>query len=201
MRCAQFMLAHHLAKVLAYTGEADVVPKILAIMPKGDDDQPGQIDLMYALRAIDSGWTHRSEAAGAIDWFARASKWRGGSTFSGHVNNIFDATVDAFTDDEKQLAYQRGAALRADHGHEPTRSRPPPTPLAAAAAADVAAVATSARPPGALRQPGVSARRPGGIAGGTRRRAERQRGRARFHGHVRPVPPLRRRRQGRLRRI
>src|SRR4030095_1718852 len=95
----------HLAKVLAYTGEPDVIGRILAIMPKGDDDQPGQIDLMYALRAIDSGWT-AAEKTQAIDWFARSSKWRGGSTFSGHVNNIFDATIDAFTEDEKQMAYK-----------------------------------------------------------------------------------------------
>ena len=55
--CAQLMLTHHMAKVLAYTGEPDVIGKILAVMPKGDDDQPGQIDYMYALRVIDKGWT------------------------------------------------------------------------------------------------------------------------------------------------
>ena len=75
------------------------------LIPKGDVDQPGQIDLMYSLRAIDAGWT-TAQKQQAIDWFARASKWRGGSTFSGHVNNIFDATIDAFTDDEKQVAYR-----------------------------------------------------------------------------------------------
>ena len=103
--CVRFLLAHHTAKVLAYTGEADVIPAILAIMPKGDVDQPGQIDLMYALMTIDSGWT-ADQKQRAIDWFARASKWRGGSTFAGHVNNIFDATIDAFTEAEKQQAYQ-----------------------------------------------------------------------------------------------
>ena len=103
--CAQFMLAHHQAKVLAYTGEPDVIGRIFAIMPKGDEDQPGQIDLMYSIRAIDAGWTPVQKQQ-AIDWFARASKWRGGSTFAGHVNNIFDATIDAFTEEEKQAAYK-----------------------------------------------------------------------------------------------
>ena len=74
-------------------------------MPKGDEDQPGQIDLMYSIRAIDAGWTPVQKQQ-AIDWFARASKWRGGSTFAGHVNNIFDATIDAFTEEEKQAAYK-----------------------------------------------------------------------------------------------
>jgi putative heme-binding domain-containing protein len=90
--------------VLAYTGEPGVIAKVLAVMPQGDNDQPGQIGYMYALRMIDTGWTD-AEKKQMIDWFARASKWRGGSTFAGHVNNIFDATVDALTDAEKQMAY------------------------------------------------------------------------------------------------
>jgi putative heme-binding domain-containing protein len=103
--CAQYLLAHHLAKVLAYTGEPDVIDGILAIVPKGDVDQPGQIDLMYSLMNVDRGWT-KDQKQRAIDWFARASRWRGGSTFAGHVNNIFDATIDAFSEDEKQMAYK-----------------------------------------------------------------------------------------------
>jgi putative heme-binding domain-containing protein len=103
--CAQYLHAHHVAKVLAYTGEPGAVASVLAIAPKGDGDQPGQIDLMYSLMNIDRGWTSDQKQR-AIDWFARASRWRGGSTFAGHVNNIFDATIDAFTEDEKQLAYK-----------------------------------------------------------------------------------------------
>jgi putative heme-binding domain-containing protein len=103
--CAPYLLAHHMAKVLSYAGEPDVIRRILAIVPKDDQDQPGQIDFMYSLRNIDSGWT-KAEKQQAIDWFSKASKWRGGSTFAGHVNNIFDATIDAFTDEEKQQAYQ-----------------------------------------------------------------------------------------------
>ena len=51
------MLAHHMAKVLAYTGEPIVIDKVFAIMPKGEADEPGQIDYMYALRVIEKGWT------------------------------------------------------------------------------------------------------------------------------------------------
>lgn len=102
--CDTLILSHHMARVLAYTGEPGVIAKVLAVMPQGDNDQPGQIGYMYALRMIDTGWTD-AEKKQMIDWFARASKWRGGSTFAGHVNNIFDATVDALTDAEKQMAY------------------------------------------------------------------------------------------------
>ena len=104
-QCSQYLLAHHLAKVLAYTGEPDVIARILAIVPKGEEDQPGQIDLMYSMRLLETGWTSAQKQQ-VIDWFGKASKWRGGSTFAGHVNNIFDATIDAFSEDEKQLAYK-----------------------------------------------------------------------------------------------
>jgi len=103
--CAQYLLAHHLAKVLAYTEEPSVIGRVFSLMPPGDVDQPGQIDYMYSLRTINTGWS-AAEKKQAIDWFAKASNWRGGSTFAGHVNNIFDATLDAFTDEEKQLAYK-----------------------------------------------------------------------------------------------
>ncbi len=102
--CHEVLLAHHLAKVLAYTGEADVIDKVLALMPKGNDDQPGQIDYMYSLRVIDRGWS-KAQKQQMIDWFAKASMWRGGSTFAGHVNNIFEATIDALDQEEKQAAY------------------------------------------------------------------------------------------------
>ena len=103
--CATTMYAHHMAKVLGSTGEPGVISKVLAVMPKGDVDQPGQIDYMYALRQIDGGWS-AAEKDQMMEFFGRASKWRGGSTFSGHVNNVFDATIDALTPEEKQRAYK-----------------------------------------------------------------------------------------------
>ena len=103
--CPEMLLTHHMAKVLAFTGEPDVIGKILAVMPKGEADQPGQIDFLYALRVLETGWT-KAQKQEVIDRYARASKWRGGSTFSGHLNNIFDATVDAFDPEEKKLAYE-----------------------------------------------------------------------------------------------
>lgn len=102
--CETRIFAHHMARVLSYTGHPGVIAKVLAVMPDGDDDQAGQIDYMYALRMIEAGWS-AAEKQQMIDWFGKASKWRGGSTFAGHVNNIFDATVDALTDTEKQQAY------------------------------------------------------------------------------------------------
>jgi putative heme-binding domain-containing protein len=140
--CSRYLLVHHMARVLAYTGEPDVVGRILALVPEGDDDQPGQIDLMYSLQVVDRGWS-AADTRQAIDWYAKASRWRGGSTFAGHLNNIFDATVDAFTDEEKRLAYEAAplfaplteeemavpaaaAGGRAGRGGPPANARPIP---------------------------------------------------------------------------
>jgi putative heme-binding domain-containing protein len=102
--CDTLVMSHHMARVLAYTGQPGAISKILAVIPEGDVDQPGQIGYMYALRVIDSGWSD-AEKKQMMAWFGRASKWRGGSTFAGHLNNIFDASIDALTDAEKQMAY------------------------------------------------------------------------------------------------
>jgi putative heme-binding domain-containing protein len=123
-QCSQYLLAHHIAKVIAYTGEPGAIGRIFAIMPKGAEDQPGQIDLMYSLRVIDNGWT-KEQKQQAIEWFARAAAWRGGSTFAGHVNNIFDATIDVFSPEEKQLAY-KAAPLFAPITEEIAAATPPP---------------------------------------------------------------------------
>ena len=146
-QCSQYLLAHHMAKVLAYTGEPDVIEKILAIVPKGEDDQPGQIDLMYSLRVLDTGWT-KEQKQQVIDWYAKAAKWRGGSTFAGHVNNIFDATIDVFSEDEKQLAY-KAAPLFAPITEEvaaPAAAPAAPAPGAAAPGAPPAAAPGAGAP-------------------------------------------------------
>jgi putative heme-binding domain-containing protein len=103
--CERTLWTHHMAKVLAYTGQPDAIDRILAVMPSGDADQPGQISFMYALRMIDTGWTPAQKQQ-ITAWWAKASKWRGGATFAGHLNNIFDASIDVMTDAEKQAAYQ-----------------------------------------------------------------------------------------------
>jgi putative heme-binding domain-containing protein len=103
--CDRTLWTHHMAKVLAYTGQPDAIDRILAVMPSGETDQPGQISFMYALRMIDTGWTPAQKQQ-ITTWWAKASKWRGGATFAGHLNNIFDASIDVMTDAEKQAAYQ-----------------------------------------------------------------------------------------------
>ena len=124
---------------------------------------------MYSLRVIDAGWTSAQKEQ-VIDWFAKASKWRGGSTFAGHVNNIFDATIDSFSEDEKQVAY-KAAPLFAPITEETAAAlAAAPNPAAGGPPARRRAwprrSERAARSAGALRQPGVPARRrPGSLAG------------------------------------
>ena len=122
-------------------------------------------------QGMDAGAGRRPSTA----WFAKASKWRGGSTFAGHVNQIFDATVDAFTDGREAGGLQGRAALRAAHAR---RNR------AAAAVrrgggggggrGDAAPPAAGGAPPPAARR----RRRAAGSAGRRRLRAARRRRRA-----------------------
>ena len=105
-QCSQFLLAHHLAKVLAYTGEPDVIGRILAIMPKGDEDQPGQIDLMYSLRVIDT----RLDAARRSSRRSSGSPRRrdGAAARRSPVTSTPSSTRPSMRSraDEKQMAYK-----------------------------------------------------------------------------------------------
>ncbi|MEZ5404146.1 MAG: HEAT repeat domain-containing protein [Bryobacteraceae bacterium] len=95
-----------LARVLAYCGQPEAIAKILAAIPRDDTNQPLQIHYAYCLRAIPGGWTSEQNNA-MVRWFQKASKWRGGASFTGFLNLMFDAALEHFTAGEKALAYRR----------------------------------------------------------------------------------------------
>jgi putative heme-binding domain-containing protein len=94
------------ALTLAYCGQPEAIRLILAAMPPGDTNQPLQIHYASALRAIESGWGVE-ERARLMDWYERAATWRGGASFSGYLNLLFDSTVARLDEDEKTGAYAR----------------------------------------------------------------------------------------------
>jgi putative heme-binding domain-containing protein len=94
------------AVTMAYSGRPEAIGKIMAAMPSGDDNTALQVHYAYCLRAIDKGWT-AEQKSDLITWFERARKWRGGASYPGFINRIFDSALAAFTDDEKKMAYQR----------------------------------------------------------------------------------------------
>jgi putative heme-binding domain-containing protein len=97
--------SRELALTLAYCGQPDAIGKILAAMPAGSTNQPLQIHYIYALRAIKEGWTAKQRAE-LMNWYSRAVAWRGGASFSGYINLLFDSSVALLDEGEKQRAYK-----------------------------------------------------------------------------------------------
>jgi hypothetical protein len=94
------------AGTLAYCGEPEAIGAILAAMPKEDDNQPLQIHYVYCLRAIKSGWTPAQKAA-MVNWFTKSVAWRGGASFTGYLNFMFDSLLTNLSPDERKAAYAR----------------------------------------------------------------------------------------------
>ncbi|MBI1355627.1 MAG: hypothetical protein GC160_14915 [Acidobacteria bacterium] len=94
------------ARTMAYSGRPEAIGKILAAMPQGEDNKLLQIHYVYCLRALQEGWT-REQDDELITWFEKARNWRGGASFPGFINRLFDSSLEHFSDDEKTMAYQR----------------------------------------------------------------------------------------------
>jgi putative heme-binding domain-containing protein len=132
-------LNRELAIALAYAGQPEAIGKILAAMPQGDENQQLQIHYAYALRAMKQGWTPEQKQE-FMSWFAKAVQWRGGASFSGYLNYMFETAVQNYSDAEKTMAYnvvpmfkpvseeELRAALARPGGGPP---RPPGTPPSA----------------------------------------------------------------------
>jgi putative heme-binding domain-containing protein len=93
------------ARTMAYAGDASAIAKIIDAMPRGDDKQQLQIHYAYCLREIKDGWTS-SQKQTLLSWFSKARQWRGGASFPGFINRLFDSSLDFFDEQEKQMAYQ-----------------------------------------------------------------------------------------------
>ena len=52
------------------------------------------------------GWTPAQKTQ-LMDWYAKAITWRGGASFPGFINLLFDASLQTFTPEEKKLAYEK----------------------------------------------------------------------------------------------
>jgi putative heme-binding domain-containing protein len=99
-------LNRQLAATLGWAGQPETIAKILAAMPKGDENQQLQLHYVYVLRTIRDGWT-KEQKAQLVDWFQVATNWRGGASFPGFLNLLFDDSLKSFDDAEKKLAYEK----------------------------------------------------------------------------------------------
>jgi putative heme-binding domain-containing protein len=97
-------LTRELASVLAFCGQPQASTKILSAFPKGDTNPALQIHFLLTLRGATGGWTAAQKAA-LMDVYARAAEWRGGASFPGFINLLFEGTIAGYSADEKQMAY------------------------------------------------------------------------------------------------
>lgn len=97
-----------IARVLAWAGQAEAIQPLFAAMPVGDTNPPLQVHLAYCLRSIKEGWTGEQKDA-LVRWFQKAAEWRGGASFTGYINLMFDSALEAasFSDEERSLAWRR----------------------------------------------------------------------------------------------
>ena len=75
-------------------------------MPKDSTNQQLQLHYAHALRTMKDGWTPAQKTQ-MMDWYAKAITWRGGASFPGFINLLFDASLQTFTPEEKKLAYEK----------------------------------------------------------------------------------------------
>jgi len=99
-------LNRQLANTLAWAGQPAAIAKILAAMPKDNAEPQVQLHYVHALRTMKDGWTPTQKTQ-LMDWYAKAITWRGGASFPGFINLLFDASMQTFTPEEKKLAYEK----------------------------------------------------------------------------------------------
>ena len=117
------------ARLLAYGAQPGAVASILAAMPAGEENKLLQIHYVYCLRAIRDGWTPEQKRT-LVAWFDKAQKWRGGASFPGFINNMFNSVLEFFSEEEKLLAYNRIPAYAPLTEPQPANPRRPGLQLA-----------------------------------------------------------------------
>ena len=92
------------ALTMAYANRPEAIPKILDQLAGGDDSRKLRIHYVYALREIKDGWT-AGQKKELVAWFQEARNWRGGASFPGFINRMFEASLEFFDADEREAAY------------------------------------------------------------------------------------------------
>ncbi|MDE0102289.1 MAG: HEAT repeat domain-containing protein [Bryobacterales bacterium] len=98
------MLDREYAVTMAYSGRAEAIERILSQIPPGEDGQPLQIHYVYCLREIKRGWTAEQKQR-LLQWFRKAQHWRGGASFAGFINRLFESSLEFFDESEREAAY------------------------------------------------------------------------------------------------
>ena len=92
------------ARTLSYANHPGAIASILAQIPDDDSSQQLQIHYVYCLRTIREGWTPEQKKA-LVAWFQKSKDWRGGASFPGFLNRLFESSLEFFDENEREAAY------------------------------------------------------------------------------------------------
>ena len=92
------------ARTMAYTNRPEAIQSILAQLPAGDENQQLQIHYIYCLREIKQGWTAEQKQT-LLGWFRKSKDWRGGASFAGFLNRLFESSLEFYSKQERAAAY------------------------------------------------------------------------------------------------
>ncbi|MGH9338080.1 MAG: DUF7133 domain-containing protein [Acidobacteriota bacterium] len=105
-------LNRELAITLAYLETPGTVEKLINELKRPQNDRRQQIHYAYCLRTIGSGWEPEAKQA-MIEWFKKTQReqWKGGASFLGFVENIWNDFLKVLPEEEKQVAMQEVPSL------------------------------------------------------------------------------------------
>ncbi|HEY2934011.1 MAG TPA: hypothetical protein VGK99_19905 [Acidobacteriota bacterium] len=101
-----------IARTLARLETPDARKKILQALGDPKTDNPQQILYAYFLRAMRAGWDKDQKEA-FLRWFEKTQDehWKGGASFLGYIENIWNDFLKVMPDNEREIAQQRIPSL------------------------------------------------------------------------------------------
>jgi putative heme-binding domain-containing protein len=114
-----------IAMTLAYVGTAEAIPAIVGHMTTASTSRLDQLHDMYVLRTISRGW-EPSERKAVVQWFTKVQdeRWKGGASFIGFVQNMWNDFSKVLTPEELAGANEVLTSLQPQFSSTGTLVRP-----------------------------------------------------------------------------
>ncbi len=114
-----------IATTLAYIGTAEAIPAIVQHMTAPATDRLDQIHDMYVLRTIEEGW-EPAEREAVVEWFLKVQDegWKGGASFIGYIQNLWNDFEPVLTPEEREAANAKLPSLQPQFSSTGTLVRP-----------------------------------------------------------------------------
>jgi putative heme-binding domain-containing protein len=102
-----------IATTLAHIGTAEAIPAIVQHMTAPGTSRLDQIHDMYVLRTMAEGWEPADREA-VVNWFLKVQDegWKGGASFIGYIQNLWNDFSKVLTPEELEAANDRLPSLQ-----------------------------------------------------------------------------------------